>query len=176
MYGVVKGLYNCQQGRVEDLNKRIYNRNLPNTQPQMCFSPRPVPTQYTTMPIMDQVAKASVPIKLTSSFNTRTNFLPGDSAPWSGFKNNVETESSLFNMYFALQACPQAYYIPSSQSELYNKAPAVGRKEPQTHPELFRKDQASLPLNTNLPCGIPPSNKIFYNNSRQNVLDIKMQN
>jgi hypothetical protein len=174
MYGVVKGLYNCQQGRVEDLNKRIYDRNVPNAQPQMCFSPRPVPTQYTTMPIMDQVAKANVPIQLTSTFNTKINFLPGDSAPWSGFKNNVETESSLFNMYFALQACPQAYYVPSSQSQLYNRTPVSGRKESQTHPVLFRKEQASSPLNTNLPCGIPPSNKIFNNDSRQNVLDIKM--
>ena len=75
MYGVVKGLYNCQQGRVEDINKRIYDRNLPNTQPQMCFSPRPVPTQCTIMPIMDQVAKANVPIKLTAPFQYANQFL-----------------------------------------------------------------------------------------------------
>jgi len=171
MYGVVNGMYSCQQDRVDELNTRIYARNVPNMSPQMCFAPRPVPTQCTTMPIMDQVAKAKVPIKTTLPFNTRSNFLPGDSAPWAGFKDNVEVESGLFNMYFALQACPQAYYVPSSRSDMYNGASMPGSAARQPHPDLFGSDQVITQQN-NLPCNIPESSMVFNNDSRQNVLNI----
>ena len=46
MYGVVEGLMRCQEGRVEDLNKRIASRNKPGGNLQSTFSTRPVPTRY----------------------------------------------------------------------------------------------------------------------------------
>ena len=37
MYGVVEGLMRCQEGRVEDLNKRIASRNQPGGYLQSTF-------------------------------------------------------------------------------------------------------------------------------------------
>ena len=59
MYGVIDGLYRCSDKRVEDLNTRIYRRNVPSGKLQPLFDPRSVPTRYTTMPIIDSKTKAN---------------------------------------------------------------------------------------------------------------------
>ena len=55
--------------RVEELNKRIYARNQGDT-PAFYFSPRPIPTKYTFLPIIDEQPKAS--IKCKPIFNDKT--------------------------------------------------------------------------------------------------------
>ena len=69
--------------RVEELNKRIADRNVGDT-PQFYFSPRPVPTKYSILPIIDERIHSSEPIRTLPLFDISTHFLPGTSAPRSG--------------------------------------------------------------------------------------------
>jgi len=94
--------------RVEELNERIYNRNRGDI-PQFYFSPRPVPTKYTTMPIVDE-RRNGAPIQCQPVFDTSRFFLPGTSAPWSGKVDTIDTESDLFR---------PIHYFPTSQSDLF---------------------------------------------------------
>lgn len=116
--------------RVDELNMRISSRNDASSTPGMTFSPRPVNTKYMLFPMVDAVQPTSIPIKTRQS----VNFLPASSAPFRDF--NIEVESNLRNIRYALQADDRAIYVPSSSSDLYvNKVPKT--KIIQTHPLLF---------------------------------------
>ena len=39
--------------------------------------------------------------------------------PYSGYSNNIDKESSLFNRFQPLQKCIQTKYVPNSFSDLY---------------------------------------------------------
>ena len=109
-YGIVDGVYYCGINRTQELNSRIAERNIPSSYLQPQFSMRPVSTKYALLPIVDRRAKSSVPIKTTTTYNPKVTFNPGTAvAPWSGFVSNINKESELRNMYFALQRCPVSY-------------------------------------------------------------------
>ena len=171
MYGVIKPdeLYYCQQDRTTQLNDRIYSRNVPNFQPQMLFNPRPVPTKYDLMPIIDRRAPSTVPIKVQPTYDMNKDFMPTGNkggcsgmAPWSGFADRVNDESRLNNQFFALSECEQGNYVPSSTSDMYqvhlNAQPNI-----QTHPLLFVNPNQGLRTNSNT-C-LPPALKIFNNST-----------
>jgi hypothetical protein len=80
--------------RVEELNERIYSRNQGDV-PAFYFSPRPVPTKYTTLPILDQRMKEQVDITCKPIFDTSTQFLPGSNGPWSGKASTIDIETQL---------------------------------------------------------------------------------
>ena len=80
--------------RVEELNQRIYQR-VQGDKPAFSFSPRPVPTKYTTMPILDQRTSGKE-INQVPIFDTTRHFLPGDSAPRSGKAENIDIETDLY--------------------------------------------------------------------------------
>ena len=117
--GVINGLYTCNQERTQQLNDRIFSRNIPSSQLQMQFSSRPVSTKYATMPIVNPRAKSQIPINVAPTYETTEVFNPGTSAPWSGFPTKIDDESKLRNQFFALQKCEQSEYVPSSTSDLY---------------------------------------------------------
>jgi hypothetical protein len=171
MYGVIKPdeLYYCQQDRTTQLNDRIYARNVPNFNPQMLFSPRPVPTKYDLMPIVDRRAVATVPIKVQPTYNINKDFMPtGDQGgcsgmgPWSGFADRVNDESRLNNQFFALSKCEQGNYVPSSTSDLY-QVHISGKPDIQSHPLLFVNPNDRL--RTNSKTCLPPALKVFNNNT-----------
>ena len=111
--------------RIEQLNERVYSRNLASTIPAIYFSPRPVSTKYATMPILDQFNKSNVSLQYKQAHDVQSIFLPGSSAPWSGFVDQIDVESSFRNEY-----------TPSSTSDLY--AHSVPSKQvTQPHPHLF---------------------------------------
>ena len=97
-----------------ELSNRIAARNMPSRPLQPQFSMRPVSTKYALLPIIDRRAPASVPIHKEPTYSVENVFNPGDAqAPWSGFATNVNDESSLRGMFFALQNCEQKEYVPS---------------------------------------------------------------
>ena len=147
---VINKLKLCNQERVEQLNDRIYARHVPNFSPQMAFDPRPTPTKYVAFPI-GGASVVPTPIVARPSYNLSTSFLPGDSAPWNGF--DVNQESKLKNIIFALQKCPQATYVPSSNSELFQRPKQVDEK-PEVKPHIRGLNQ-----------------HIFYNDTRQQIKD-----
>ena len=169
MHGVVKGLYTCNHERVDELNNRIAERNIPSKELQPQFSIRPSATKYGYMPILDQYKKPTIPLNSYTPYSTKAVFNPGNAqAPWSGFCNNVNTESQLRNQFFALQKCEQSEFVPSSTSDLYQTKIDYTPQQ-QTHSMLFDKpDLAPFNPNThNL------GNSLFNNHTRYQLKDTK---
>jgi hypothetical protein len=136
--------------RVEELNDRIYARNQGDT-PAFYFSPRPVPTKYTMMPIVEERTKVTVTCK--PIFDTSKQFLPGSNAPWSGKASTIDIETQLYR--------PQGYF-PSSQSDLYKTRAPPMTNTVQPHPQLFATVRTSdNGIKTNL-----PEKQFFYNDTR----------
>ena len=69
---IIKDVHICNQERTQELNDRIYDRNLPSSELQMHFAPRSVSTKYATMPIVNPRKKSVVPMVLVS--NTETSW------------------------------------------------------------------------------------------------------
>ena len=137
--------------RVEELNYRIWQRNTGDT-PQFYFSPRPVPTKYTTMPIVDERIPSKVNIKMTPVFDTSVNFLPGTSLPWSGKIDAIDTETHLQR---------SKDYIPDSTSDLY-KYSVPSKESVQPFPLLFSSVRTS---NSGIKSTIQEK-QLFYNDTR----------
>ena len=167
IHGVVKGLYTCNHGRVDELNNRIAERNIPSKELQPQFSIRPCATKYGYMPILDQYKKTTIPLNSYTPYSTKAIFNPGNAqAPWSGFSNNVNTESQLRNQFFALQKCEQSEFVPSSTSDLYQTKINYTPQQ-QTHPMLFDKPDLA-PFNPNVH---NLGNSLFNNHTRYQLKD-----
>ena len=168
MYGVSNKLYLCQYERQNEINDRISSRNIPSAPLQPFYYQVPVSTKYGYMPILDQSKPATVPLNNYPVYNPHTTFNPGNNmAPWSGFANKVNVESTLRSQFFALQDCEQSQYVPSSNSDLYNVyVPPKPVKQP--YPDLFKKDifEHCNPNPHNL------GNNFFNNNTRNENKDI----
>ena len=155
----------CKTDRVEELNNRIYTRNVPSQQLQAQYDIRPVSTKYAIMPIYDRRAIPTVPIVRMPTYNIKTTFNPGnDEGPWSGYASKIDDDSRLRNQFFALQRADQADYIPPTTSDMY-KVNVDGQPLQQPFPDLFAS-QTFMPFNPNT-CGIGGN---FFNNCiRQQV-------
>jgi len=169
MYGVVNGVYFCNNDRDAELNRRLMERNIPSAPLQPQFSHRPVSTKYSLLPVLDRRAPAKVPLDKCANFTVDTVFNPGNTqSPWQGFSTKIDTESCLRNQFFALQKCEQSNWVPSSNSDLY-KVEAVGRQEQQRFPLLFKEEKFS-PFNPNT-CNL--GKDLFNNSVRVQLKDSK---
>tara|TARA_Y100000590_G_C15662348_1_gene993157 strand:+ start:635 stop:1135 length:501 start_codon:yes stop_codon:yes gene_type:complete len=165
MYGVINGLYRCSDKRVEDLNTRIYRRNVPSGKLQPLFDPRSVPTRYTTMPIIDSKTKANTFIEKLPIYSPHKTFNPGYRGPISGYK--IDQDSRLRNIFFPLQKCPQRYYVPSTTSDLYNFSMMI-RPVHMTHNLLF-KEETFEPFNPNK---CRTGENLFHNHTKYQIKNI----
>ena len=140
--------------RVEELNHRLYSRNLASSTPSVLFSPRPTPTKYTMMPVVSDPVPPTVKIQP----RLKTKFLPATlKAP--NALDFVDVESTLKNLDFALQKSDRAVYVPSSKSDLYNhKTRAQFVHQP--HPHLFAH---VVTTDTGIPANVASSTKLFNN-------------
>jgi hypothetical protein len=152
----------------DEINKKIYDRNLPSQFLQPYLSVRPVMTKYSLMPIVDPRAPINVPLIQQPVYNVHNVFNPGNTqSPWSGFASNINNESILRNQVFALQECSQSVYVPSSKSDLYNYGfhPDKSGNKHQPFPGLFHKEKF---------CEFDPnteniSHGLFMNHTRQQL-------
>ena len=167
MQGVVNGVYFCQQNRTQELSDRLYKRNLTSAPVKMQYSIRPTPTKYVQMPILDCRQPATVPCQKKPIYNTQTMFMPSNTIPFSGYQAKIDTETKLRDTIFPLQACPQAKFIPSTSSDLYNNQYLTqgGRKEIMTNPLLFA-ESTFAPFDPNL---CHTGYKLFNNFTRQQI-------
>lgn len=169
MFGVVDGVYICNQERTEQLSRRMYERNMPSEPLKPGISPRPEQTKFTVLGKQQpEINQTCSPQKHYANFTPSKIFNPGNSqAPWYGFAANVNTESSLRNQFFALQDCDQAKYIPSTKSDLY-EAKIVSQQMPQPHPHLFKKEDFD-PVQPN---SLGIAKDLFHNHTHQQLKDI----
>jgi hypothetical protein len=143
--------------RIEELNHRIASRVYASAAPSLLFSPRPVPTKYVKMPMVNDPVPPTVRLENRAQ---HVGFLPTD-AKGPGALDLVDLESTLKNMDFALQRNGRAVYVPASQSDLY-RDPSVKPATPvqQTHPNLFKRVITS---DTGIPPHVRPGQQPFYN-------------
>jgi len=169
LYGVVDGVYYCNQERTEELSRRMAVRNIPSSPLQPQYDIRPVSTKYDMMGIIDQRPKSSVPLKSYPEYNIAKTFNPGSAvAPWSGFATEIDDDSRLRNEFFALQKCEQSEYVPSTKSDLYQVHVDSDNSEVQPFPDLFKK-QEFAPFNPNT-CN---TGRMFFDNcTRQQIKDV----
>ena len=171
MSGVINGVYYCQFQGAAQINNGIYDRNLPSSGLQMSYSPRPTPTRYVKMPILDCRMPTSVPCKRVGIYNSAKTFNPGTSAPFTGFAGGIDQESRLQNRFFPLQKSAQAKFIPDSNSDLYKVMIPGGQPVAMTHQLLFKKENLGL-ANMNK-CGL--GGKLFNNFTRQQVQNLPLR-
>jgi hypothetical protein len=154
--------------RLEDINSRISERNLPSYFLQQQFSMRPISTKYSTMPILDGRAKPTVPIIYKEPYNISSTFNPGTSSPFVGYASNVNNESRLRNQFFGIQNCEQSVYVPKSTSDMYMVNVCGGkRNEPMLFPNLFAEYEME-PFNPNT---MNVGQNFFENNTRVQLKD-----
>ena len=157
----------------DETNSRIYDRNIPSQVLQPYFTPRPVSTKYSILPIVDPRKESSVKLMQYPTFNSNTIFTPGNTtSPWSGYSSSVNQESELRNQIFALQKCSQSVYVPNSTSDLYQNQLQLTQMIQQPFPELFRKEifDAFNPNPENL------GHAVFLNSTRTQVKNIPNDN
>ena len=111
----------CNSTIQEEINSRIYDRNIPSSMLQPYIDFRPAMTKYTYLPIVEPTKQTNVKLQQQPTYNVQTTFNPGNTqSPWSGFATNVNTESVLRNQIFALQKCSKSEFVPNSTSDLYS--------------------------------------------------------
>jgi hypothetical protein len=163
-YGVVNGAYSNNHDRLGEINDRISIRNKPSAALCPAYEVRPLSSKYATMPILETRPVPTVPVQSYQQFTTETVFNPGNAkAPWRGWAERVNVESSLRNQYFALQRNDRSVYVPNSTSDLYQVA-VDAREVVQPNPYLFDNGASNFPaMNPN------PNNlgkHIFENSTR----------
>jgi len=171
---VIQGVYYCNNAKLDNMNREIYNRNIPSRPLQMVFDPREVETRYVRFPMVDCKPVSRVPIENRGAYNQQGQFNPGTSAPFQGFASNIDQDSRLKDIFMPNQKYTgQTKYIPSSGSELYN-SPHMTNSKPvaMTHQDLFSQPVLA-PFNPN-PCNM--GNRILYNHTRQQVKNLKLNN
>ena len=161
--------YYCYEGSRKQINDEIYYRNIPSSNLQMVFSPRGVETRHIQMPIVDCRKPSTYVIKKESIYNTQKTFNPASDAPYSGYADNVDRESTLYNIFFPLQQGIQGKFIPESSSDLYHHSVYVNRPMSIKHAGLFYREKFA-PKNAN-PCNL--GQKLFNNHTRLQVKNLK---
>ncbi len=167
MEGVVNGVFYCQQERTQALSDRMYARNTTSAPIKMGYSIRPVQTRFVRMPVLDKRKEVTVPCQEKPIYNTDVMFTPATSLPFNGFQANIDQETKLRNTIFPLQACPQAYFIPSSHSDMYNSSYLVADSRPvhMTNQLLFNEQQ----FNSFNPNTCNTGHNLFNNHTRVQI-------
>ena len=150
-----------------ELNERMYDRNIPSGPLQPYIDVRPVMTKYSIMPIVDPRAPIKSPMVQMPTYNIKNTFNPGNTqSPWSGY--SVNDESTLRNQLYPLQKCDQYYWVPSSNSDLYNSRQRDNGNENQIFNNLFSKPTFNK-FDPNI-CNI--GNQLWNNNTRVQIKDV----
>ena len=160
-------IYICNIDRTNQLDQRILERNVPSEKLDLLLSSRPQATKYSLLPTVDNNQcinsdKKYLPYDVAKIFN------PGNTkGHYSGFAAKVNDESILRNQIYALQKFPQAAYIPSSNSDLYNYTIPNNNSNnlEQLYPDLFKTPVFSN--NNKNPRNL--GNNLFNNHTRQQL-------
>lgn len=145
--------------RNNEINVRMFARNLTEQPLEPNLSVRATPTKYVKMPVVNIRREANENSMTCPIYDIEKQFYPGNSkAPWSGFANNVDLETQLHNRIFPLQKCDQREYIPSTDSNMYSYP--MFDLPPMKHDLLFESS------NLNVQTKEFNDNDLFYNSTR----------
>ena len=166
-------VYYCQMNRTQQLSDRLYQRNIPSHQMGQAYFSRPIDTYATVMPILDCHKKSTVTKAEFPPYSQTKIFNPGQAAPFEGYTNNVDVESTLHNMFNPVQKCVQGKYVPGTNSEIYNTIrPRTSNPVKMTNKLLFKQENFNA-FNPNQ-CNL--GYKLFDNHTTQQTKNIKLTN
>lgn len=180
--GVYRGAWFGQNERTDELNERIYSRNIADVPLTPNFDPRPVATKQSMFPMINLRVQGTDPVyphvlnvSGPSSSSRNMPFVPGNRVRVNadGYFANIDVESELRTQTTALQhGAYQGVYIPSSKSDLYTAgkvdSPSHGRNSANTEqpfPHLFRP--VNGPFYTHIQDDLSTIGRnVFFNHTR----------
>ena len=159
----------CNRRRLEELNERIYKRNLTSSSMPMHESFRSAPTRQTHMPILDH-KKPNTERLLNNNFDINTMYTPADSLPTQSYRNNVDVETKLRGAVTPMQKCDKAVFVPNSNSDLYNSDYLTNqdKNDPPSSSLLFKNERFDN-FNPNT-CNL--GFQLFNNHTRNQLRDL----
>lgn len=159
MYGVVNNFQSFNVNRDNELNPKIYARNIPDTALQPNLNNYPMQTKRSKMQIVDNRIISSKQKKPYHIFDIEKNFNPGTATPpWNGYVTNIDIETQLRTPNPKCNT--NKHYIPSSDSNLYNSPIEDNNLGIKEHNLLFKQEQYT----SRQP--YKQFNKLFNNNTR----------
>ena len=142
MYGVIKGFQSFNLEKDNELNSKIYQRNIPDKPLQPDLNIYPIQTKRMKMQVIDARTSQTCKKHKYEIFNIENNFNPGTAmAPWNGFATNVDVETNLRRPNSNCNI--NDIYIPSSSSDLYNSTVRDNNLGIKDHEILFKQDELS---------------------------------
>lgn len=172
--GVHRGAWFGQNERTDELNSRIYSRNIADVPLSPNFDPRPVATKQSMFPLVSYRKPTTEPIYPEIRSIPEMHFAPSNRTRVNAdiYFSNIDVETKLRNQTTALQhGAVQGVYIPSSKSDLYNSTLSVaGRVEPQPFPHLFKSVDSTF--QTHIPENLSIIGRnTFFNHTRNQLRD-----
>ena len=149
----------CNLERTDEINNRIFNRNIPYEQMQPVFDIKSQPTKYVKLPIIDNH---------TQNTNITDTVFSSKKNKWTEFSSNINKESTLRNQIYPLNNSTTSHYIPDSKSDLYNTTINSYSNDSQPFKDLFTEQRfdAFNPNIANL------GQSILNNHTRQQLKDL----
>tara|TARA_B100000989_G_scaffold16000_2_gene10681 strand:+ start:1719 stop:2222 length:504 start_codon:yes stop_codon:yes gene_type:complete len=150
---------------LNEINKDIFERNIPSENMQVHLPQRSVSTKYSHFPILDSRKETNVLLNYSRPYDNSQMFFPGNRKPhFCGFARNVDLESDLRNQFFALQKADQAAYVPNSSSNMYENNINFINTNKNLDNELLFNEEDFNNFNPNLSNII--GSEIFLNSTR----------
>tara|TARA_Y100000389_G_scaffold204152_1_gene255261 strand:- start:2693 stop:3169 length:477 start_codon:yes stop_codon:yes gene_type:complete len=147
----------------DNINNKIYNRNIPSNNIEPVFDPRPLSMKYN---LKEREPKVSE--KQYSDFDTNTIFYPGTKKPtFSQFSNKIDLETELlhYNNKFNVNNNSDLYNNNSNNRDIINNDYSE-----ITSDYLLEKQESNYINENNL---LTLGNDIFNNNTRIQLKNIK---
>ena len=150
--------YLCQYARTEDLNKRIFNRNIPSEYLKLPLDFRSINTRETfpTVPMF----KYNTFQKKEDESEYNKLFIPGNDSGnfYYKYASNINNENELKNLTVPLDSDAdfESKYIPASNSDMY-----VSQYYDNTDFQNYKTTEGKK-IN---------SNNVFFNHTRQQLKD-----
>jgi hypothetical protein len=170
-YNQENGIIYNNQERLDEIDKRIFERNIPTKDLERVFDPRPSHTRRTIFPIIDK--QSFNVLSDNKVYNQRTQFNPGTTAPYSGYATFVDEENKLKNLFSPLQKGGiQGKYVPSSNSDMYKVNVSTTVPVEQSHNLLFESYNNFDTFNPNIH---KLGYEVFNNHTRQQRRNVSIE-
>jgi len=115
-----------------ELNEKIYKRNIPGQSLKPNYSFRPQSTKYSHFQIIDKDDKSNVPLMKYD----KVIYNPAQRGPTDEYFQKVDLESQLRSQTFALQKDSQSCYVPNYNGSLYNNPMNYDKEYTQFIPQI----------------------------------------
>jgi len=152
----------------QEINNKIYQRNVPSHSLPPNLSVYPVPTKYVKLGVADKHPSQETPHKNYVNYQAHQMFCPtSKNGNYQGYSNHIHLESELRNQFVALQKCDASEYIPNYKSNLYSYSTPSTKKNIQPFEYLFNND-IYMPFQ---PISTQQKDSLFFNHTRQQLKD-----